>query len=134
VRLTGNSLGIAAGVMVLGIILGVFLVWKAQRAYDPAFDVHVADPTYKAGGPLVLYDEGHLNTHTASGAYKPLAGLIRSDGYELRVPRQVFSEQTLEGVAVLILALARGTNDANDYSAFTEPEIATIHQWVRKGG
>jgi hypothetical protein len=127
-------LTIAVSVTVLGSLVAIFLVWKGQRAYDPAFDTKVANPTYKTGGPVVLYDEGHLNTHSASGAYKPLAGLIRSDGYELRVSRQVFSLQALAGVSVLIVALARGANDANDNPAFTESEIATIDQWVRNGG
>src|SRR5262249_21961844 len=120
----------AAGATGLGVVVAIFLVWERLRAYDPAFDAHVADPTYRSGGPLVLYDEGHLNNHAASGAYKPLASLIRSDGYELRVSRQVFSGQALARVSVLIVALPRGTNDANDHPALTEPEVATIDRWV----
>jgi hypothetical protein len=124
----------AAGVTVLASAVAAFMVWKGQRDYDPAFDAQVTEPAYKAGGPLVLYDEGHLNTHAASGAYKPLAGLIRSDGYELRVSREVFSEKTLAGVAVLIVALPRGANDANDQPAFAVSEMAAVAQWVRQGG
>jgi len=131
-RLIRIGLAITAGMAALGI--AVLLLWNSRRAYDPSFDARVADPAYKTGGPLVLYDEGHLNTHAASGAYKPLADLIRSDGYELRVSRQVFSEQTLSGVSVLIVALPRGTNEANDQTAFVESELTAIDHWVRNGG
>jgi len=124
----------AAGITVVGVVVAAFLVWRAHWGYDPGFDARVADAAYKSGGPLVIYDEGHLNSHTASGAYRPLAGLITSDGYQLRVSRRVFSEQSLAGASVLIVALPRGANDANDQPAFSEPEIATIDHWVRNGG
>jgi hypothetical protein len=118
----------------LCIVVAVLLVLSGQRAYDPSFDVTVAEPAYTTNGPLVLYDEGHLNTHAASGAYKPLADLIRNDGYQLRVSREAFSMQTLTGVSVLIVALPRGTNEANDHAAFVESELAAIDDWVRNGG
>src|SRR5262245_30306253 len=80
-------LGAAVAVLVLG-TAGAVLLWNRQRPYDPSFDARVSDPAYRGGGPIVLYDEGHRNAHTASGGYKPLADLIRSDGYSLRVTRE----------------------------------------------
>jgi hypothetical protein len=94
----------------------------------------VAEPAYRGGGPSVLYDEGHLNSHTADGGYKPLADLIRSDGYTLRLTREPITAQALSGVSVLVVVCARGTNDANDGAAFSDSEAAAMDQWIRSGG
>jgi hypothetical protein len=83
---------------------------------------------------VVLYDEGHLNTHTAADGYKPLAELLRSDGYKLRVSRQPLSTAQLQGVSILLLVLARGANETNDDAAYSEDEASAIETWVRGGG
>ena len=124
-------LGSAVAVALIG---GGVLYLRNRQPYDRAFNIRVAHPVYRNNGPVILYDEGHLNTHTATGGYKPFADLARSDGYELRVSSQTFSAQTLEGASVLAIVLPRGANDANDDSAFAESEIAAIDQWVRNGG
>ena len=125
--------GTAIAVIVAGIVLS-FLLLTPEPQYDPAFDTHVSDPAYRTDGPVVLFDEGHLNSHTTTGGYRPLADLLRNDGYRLRVLQQPVSSPALEGVSVLVLALARGTNDANDNPAYSEAEMATIESWVRGGG
>ncbi len=124
----------ASAAIIVASIAGIIYLMTREQPYDRNFDSRVADPAYRADGPVVLYDEGHLNTHTTTGGYKPRADLIRSDGYHLRVTRQSLSEETLEGVAVLVVVLARGTNDANDISAFADSEIAVVDRWVRGGG
>jgi len=128
-----GSILAAASVLVV-ILVAALLVLSRQRPYDAAFDARVDDPAYRAGGPIVLYDEGHRNTHSTKGGYKPLADLVRADGYELRVSRKALSAQALAGVSVLAIVLARGSNDANDNSALADAEIAVIDKWVRGGG
>src|SRR5262245_35984005 len=123
---------VASALAGLAIVAGVAIYLVQPRSYDPSFDTRVADPAYGSGGPIVLFDEGHLNTHSASEAYRPLADLIRHDGYELRVSHAALTAQALSGVSVLLTALPRGANDANDESAFTEEEIATVDRWVRE--
>jgi hypothetical protein len=59
---------------------------------------------------------------------------MRSDGYALQVVRKPLTAPDLEGVSVLVLALARGANDANDDPAYSEAEAAVIEGWVRAGG
>ncbi len=133
-RLTRKGvIGTVAALIVVS-IAGFLVAFNRQRPYDPAYDARVMNPAYRAGGPIVLYDEGHLNSHTTTGGYKPLADLIRSDGYDLRVTQQALSERELEGVSVLVVALARGSNDANDNSAFADVEVAVVDEWVRGGG
>jgi hypothetical protein len=132
-RLTRKRIIGAAAVLVAAIVAAV-LIASRDRSYDRAFDGRVTDPAYRADGPVVLYDEGHLNTHTTAAGYKPLADLLRSDGYRLRVTQQPLTAPALEGVTVLVLALARGTNDANDNAAYSDTEAALIEEWVRAGG
>jgi hypothetical protein len=126
---------IATAVTVIVAAIGMFsLLATRERPYDRAFDSQVRDPAYRTSGPIVLFDESHLNTHTTTGGYRPLAELLRNDGYRLRVSRQRLSLPELEGVSILVLALARGANDANDDPAYSEAEEVVIEGWVRSGG
>jgi len=123
---------IACGVMLAaGLPL---LYWNWPREYDISFDASVADPAYPASGPVVLFDEAHLNSFGAGGGYKPFADLTRNDGYELRVLHKPVTARGLDGVGVFVVVLPRGANDANDDPAFTEAEVDAIEGWVRGGG
>lgn len=128
-----KAVWIAAVVVVVGTAgLLVFLA-NRERPYDPSFDARVARPAYGAERPLVLYDEGHLNTHTADAGDRPFADLVRNDGYEVRISREPITAERLSGVSVLVIVLARGANDANDAPAFSDSETAVIDRWVRGG-
>jgi hypothetical protein len=63
---------------VLLILAGAFALLRRPRPYDTSFDTRVTEPAYAHDGPLALYDEAHLNTHTAGSWYKPFADLIRN--------------------------------------------------------
>ena len=132
-RLTRKRIiAVVAGLIVASV--AAVLVATRDQSYDRAFDSRVTDPAYRDNGPVVLYDEGHRNTHTTAAAYKPLADLLRGDGYRLRVTQQPLTAPVLEGVTVLVLALAQGTNDTNDMAAYSDVEEAVIERWVRAGG
>lgn len=105
----------------------------AQQVVDPNFAPKVSRPAHKADGPKVLFDEAHQNFHTASGRYKGFVDLISADGYQVTSNRAPFTRQSLNGYAVLAIANARGATTPAD-SAFTEPEIAAVIEWVRAGG
>ena len=134
-KLTGRQVAaiIAMDVFVLVAILA-YLKYQRERPYDPSFDTSVAAPAYTESGPIVLYDEGHRNTHTVKGGYRPFAELVRNDGYDLRVNRDPFTPQTLDGVDLLVIVLAQGANDSNDEPAFSGSEIDVVDGWVRDGG
>lgn len=129
-------LAAVALVLALAAVGAFFYLRKgAGPTFDPTFDTKVAQPAYGANaGPAVLYDEGHENTHAADGAYKPLADMLRSDGYRFDVTRKKITAKTLSGVGVLMVVTARGTNEANDGPAFTNGEAVAIEQWVKDGG
>jgi hypothetical protein len=125
---------LAAGAAAAAVVAGAIVFLNLPRPYDKDFDTRIAEPAHRQGGPVVLYDEGHLNAHTADAGYRPLAELIRSDGYDLRVSREAITEGALRGVSVLVIVLARGANDANDDPAFAATEVDAVDRWVRGGG
>jgi hypothetical protein len=117
------------------------LLFPRRDPPDPKFDTAVTRPAYEAGklesidgGPLVLYDEGHRNTHTASSGYRPFLDLVRNDGYRVNVSKEPLTRSKLSDVSVLVVVCPRGANDANDDPAFPETETVEIEAWVRAGG
>jgi hypothetical protein len=129
-KLVGGAVGAAIAMLAVA----AFLLLTREKPYDPKFDTKIVTPTYLAEGPVVLFDEGHRHSHTTRGGYKPLAELIRNDGYDLRVVHGPFSEQVLQGAGILLIALARGASDTNDDAAFTDSEVDAVGRWVRGGG
>lgn len=125
------------GVIVL-VLLGaggaaLFLLKRAE-GYDPSFDAAVAAPAYGEQHPVVLFDEGHHNAHLSTTGYRPLAQLLRADGYAIRKSDGEITADVLHGVAVLVVALAQGANETNDVAAFSDAEASTISEWVLRGG
>lgn len=114
--------------------LAAWLFLGRSREWDSSFDTRVAAPAFRGDGPVVLFDEGHRNVHEADGAYRPFAALLRNDGCRVRVHRGPLSPEPLRGVSLLVVAGARGPNDANDAPAFTAAETDAVERWVRDGG
>jgi hypothetical protein len=108
----------------------------AQRIPDPEFDTSVERPAYRRGQPAVVIDEAHSNFHTAEGRYKPLAELLRSDGYRVLRGTRKFNRKSLKGVRVLVISNATAPDATDEASgpAFTEPECDAVRDWVRAGG
>lgn len=125
-------------IVVIGFVFsaGGLIAYIANREelYDPNFDTRIAEPAYQANRPRVMYDEAHLNVHTAGGRYKGFADLIGNDGYDVQINRDAFTTDRLMGVSVLVIVGAQGASDSNDRPAFTESEIGAVDQWVRSGG
>src|SRR5690606_8701183 len=80
---------------------------EAQTLVDTAFDASVDDPLFSDGeGPLVLFDEGHNNWHTASGRYAPAADVLRNDGFRVAVHGGEFSARSVADASVRLHAAA----------------------------
>lgn len=88
----------------------------------------------KANGPRVLVDQGHHNRHRVGGTYKPFVKLLESDGYSVDAHRGAITPRSLDGVRLLVIPAALGTDDANTSPAFTAAEAGAIVDWVRGGG
>jgi hypothetical protein len=107
---------------------------------DPSFDTKVARPAYASAQrrPRVLFDEAHHNYHTAGGRYKPLAGLITSDGYQIVPNHEKFSRELFRTGDILVIANAMGSErmgqDEAANPAFTDAECDAVRDWVKEGG
>lgn len=114
----------------------VALPLAAQQMADPNFQTVVEHPAYSSDHPRVVVDEAHSNFHTAEGRYKPLADLLRSDGYEIVRGTKNFEDSSLDGVRVLVIsnAAAPDATAENSPPAFTEQECEVVREWVRGGG
>jgi hypothetical protein len=87
---------------------------------DNLYNISVSKPTFTEQYPTVLYDEAHLNTHSAKRTYKPFINLITNDGYKVFVNKQAFTTQLLQGFDLLIICNAKSDKDKpRDIGAFT---------------
>lgn len=116
---------------VVSLLLGL-PVHGQQQIADPDFKTSVERPAYAQNGPTVAIDEAHSNFHTAGGRYKPLADMLRSDGYTVVAGTRKFDKGTLAGVKVLVIANASGGDTSRP--AFTDQECDVVCDWVRDGG
>jgi hypothetical protein len=134
--------GLRKGLIVLGslgalLTLGLgFIYWydKTGQRPDPAFDSSVANPGYASEHPRVVFDIAHRNWHTPDGRYRPLADLLRHDGYTIAANDAPFSAARLAAARCLVVANAMGPDGYEGRPAFTEEEETALAEWVRQGG
>jgi hypothetical protein len=91
-------------------LIGIVTSCALQKP-DRRFDVTVAEPTFTSAFPKVFYDEAHLNTHKATGTYKPFIDLITNDGYRVSVNKEVFSFESLDKYDLLVICNAKSDKD-----------------------
>src|SRR5687768_8998791 len=105
-------------------LLAVFRILSVgQQVADPNFDPAVARPAYTRKHPRVLFDEAHNNFHTAGGRYKAFADLITSDGYRVTSNSGKFTDDTLAGYDILVIAnpLGAPVETPADFDAANKP-------------
>ena len=119
-------------IVLLALALGACQYSGAKPDRD--FDTSVRTPAYTSGGPVVVIDEAHRNIHTANGTYAPFAALVRNDGYQVRRGREPISQSGMQGVDIVVIANALGTNERNDDHALSDTECDRLVDWVRRGG
>jgi hypothetical protein len=88
----------------------------------------------------VMLDEAHHNIMaTASGGYRPLVRLLTDAEFDVTPNTLPFSHERLATTDVVVIANPNGADeraslDDRAVSAFTDPEIETVAEWVRDGG
>jgi hypothetical protein len=88
----------------------------------------------------VMLDEAHHNIMaTASGGYRPLVRLLTDAEFVVTPNALPFSRERLAMADVVVIANPNGaderaTMDNRAVSAFADPEIGTVEEWVRGGG
>lgn len=116
-------------------------VLSAQRQYadtlyvPPAFDANYTE----SNAPLVLVDASHYNMHTHDGRYRPFANVLRKDGFRVEGIRDTMTLEKLKEADILVISNALPETSLNEWkaptaSAFSEPTIRMIHDWVKQGG
>jgi hypothetical protein len=119
--------------------LGLLLILEScvyQRA-DMKADLSVDIPQFKSSiSPNVVFDTGHGNFHDINTTYRPFATLLSNDGILVRRHQGSFTENALKNVDLLIIANATTTEEkgAQNESAFSDQEIATVSAWIQSGG
>ena len=88
----------------------------------------------------VMLDEAHHNfMATASGGYRPLVVALTETGFDVTPNTLPFSRERLATAHVVVIANPNGADErapVNDraMSAFSDPEIDAVEEWVRGGG
>jgi hypothetical protein len=133
--------GARAALLLFALLPMVACSHNHTRSSDSSFEPKVEHPAFAAGaGPRVVIDESHCNLHTAGGLYKPLAELLRRDGFVVEPLKARFTAEALAGVDVLVIANALGERncekkwDLPTSPAFRSDEVAAVEQWVDGGG
>ena len=114
-----------------------FIYWYDQTGQrpDPGFDSTVAHSTYPGdAGPRIAFDVAHHNWHTPTGRYRPLADLLRQDGFRVVELTSPFIATPLESVQILVIANAMGPDGHESRAAFTEAKETVVVTWVEQGG
>ncbi|HWR17534.1 MAG TPA: DUF4350 domain-containing protein [Terriglobales bacterium] len=113
----------------------------AQQVPDLDYKPPIPKPAYAQGeGPRVVIDGGHHNFHTVDGRYRPLAELLRRDGYRVAGSNTPFTASSLKAADLLIISNALNAVNADGNwglptpSAFTPAEIAELKKYVENGG
>lgn len=129
------TLRVALSLSCIAMLLLMISCSRNQQMADPDFDTQVVRPAYVDKHPKILFDEAHKNIHVMDKGYKPFVSLISNDGYQITANKAPFSQKTLSGVSVLVIANAVGPSDLlADHSAFTGAECDAVRDWVRAGG
>lgn len=88
----------------------------------------------------VMLDEAHHNIMaTASGGYRPLVRLLTDAEFDVTPNGLPFSRERLATTDVVVIANPNGADQqapmsTRTASAFTDPEIESIEEWVKGGG
>ena len=112
----------------------------SQQMADTSYQPHIENPAYAYGtGPIVFIDAGHHNFHTRTGRYKPLADLLKRDGYQVIDYAGAFNKSKLDKGDILIISNALHKSNIGHWvnpcpSAFTPLEIEIIKNWISEGG
>jgi hypothetical protein len=108
----------------------------SELTVDESFDPAIAKPAFATGkGPTVVVDQRHRNVVSLESYFRPVGRLLAKDGYVVKPGNELFTDASLAGTKVLVIANAQ----AEDHSpvgspAFTDAEVAAIEAWVKKGG
>lgn len=106
---------------------------------DQKFKYKLPSVTYGKGkGPVIYFDEAHLNRYRISDRFNSLAGMLAKDGYQVLPYRINFTEKGLQTGKIMVMANAVGQQvngwQVDSSQALTQSETEALVNWVRNGG
>jgi len=114
------------------------------KSFEFNYAPKIISPAYlKDKGPTIYLDEGHYNRHTYGGlgSFIAFRTVLKKDGYKVVSFTDQFTNNSLQDVRLLVIALAQNKKNLGDtnwtnptYSAFKPSEIIAIKKWVESGG
>lgn len=110
---------------------------SGQQQADEVIIPDIIKPRFKnEEGPKVYIDHKHHNFHKLSGRFKPFADLLKSDGYQLD---SVLAYDKLGPSDILVISNPIHPNNVGNwqrpiYNAFSDDDILSLENWVKKGG
>jgi len=127
----------------------LWMLWPSQPV-DASFVPTVTQPAYaQRPRPRILIDEGHLNTHTSSGGYRPFARLMQRDGFVVLPSEGRITADVLRGGEVFVSVNPLGYQGLAQHlanlaglervlhlqaNAFASDEAFALARWVADGG
>lgn len=110
-----------------------------QYVEDGSFSPQAVRPALTSQHPHLCFDQGHHNLAIRKDRYRPVLGLLESDGFQIRYLENQIQKKELEDCDVLYISAALGFSDLQQRalarrSAFTTDEIQIITDWVKRGG
>ncbi len=112
----------------------------SQQEVDRMFSVDLKEPAYKSyESPVIILDEAHNNGSKLHTSFGPTSKILVKDGYTVKSNVEPFSFNTLKNADILVIIDALAAENIGNWklptpSAFSESEIKSIHNWVKKGG
>jgi hypothetical protein len=132
------------GLLLMAAGLGLSMSLSGLRP-DMLYDPDIGKHLFIRSRPTFIVDEGHWNRYTASALLAPLVKMASRDGFRVERHRSRFSEGSLEGVRILVVAgarsmpaslevVARRAGVRTNAAAFNRSEVEAVREWVGNGG
>lgn len=121
---------------ILIFILGALLLFSpscARQKPDLTYGVSISQPFFRKKQPMLLYDDGHQNSHQSDKTYSPFVALLKNDGCKISSSKGKITQKLLTQADVLIIVNAKGKKQKY-LPAFDSTECEVIEKWVSTGG
>lgn len=106
---------------------------------DARFKYKLPISTYGSNkGPLIYFDEAHMNYERMECKLQHLAGTLKKDGYKVQPYKGRFTADRLAKAKILVIPNARSQHvngfRVDSTYALIEQEADVLEEWVKNGG
>lgn len=103
------------------------------------FKTKTKSETYGKGkGPIIYFDEAHVNTYRITDRFAPLASLLTKDGYQVLPYKINFTDKGLATGKIMVMGNPWGQTvngwKVDSVNTLTTQELSALREWVTAGG